>query len=202
MSLLLLTGAARTSAQEKDLLETLYGRMTTSCVVAAYNYTTEISGVRITGQQTLEIQNELWHMTGNGLEIWCDGQTVWTTDPVSKEVVIEAASISADGELTNPALILVRLHEWFDVKEKRPSQNGKTVLYILSPKSGTDMNIEFFNLEIRKADGMVRSGSFAMEDGNTVNLEFASMVMIQEKPVSYYRPSHSFDASWIVTDLR
>lgn len=202
MSLLLLTGAARTSAQEKDLLETLYGRMTTSCVVAAYNYTTEISGVRITGQQTLEIQNELWHMTGNGLEIWCDGQTVWTTDPVSKEVVIEAASISADGELTNPALILVRLHEWFDVKEKRPSQNGKTVLYILSPKYGTDMNIEFFNLEIRKADGMVRSGSFAMEDGNTVNLEFASMDMIKEKPVSYYRPSHSFDASWIVTDLR
>ena len=44
--------------------------------------------------------------------------------------------------------------------------------------------------------------SFALEDGASVNIDFISMAMKPKKPVSYYRPSQSFDASWIVTDLR
>lgn len=202
IAVLLLSVAGTASAQENGLLEKLYDRMMTSCVVTTYSYTTEVSGVRIDGYQALDLQNDLWHMKGNGVEIWCDGQTVWTTDPVSKEVVIENAAVGEEGNLTNPALILARLHEWFDVKEERPLQNGRNVLYILAPKPEVGMNIEFFNIQIRKADGMACSGSFAMKDGNTVDIDFISMETTPKKPVSYYRPSHSFDASWIVTDLR
>lgn len=199
---LLLSGAGKAFGQGRDLLESLYERMTSSCVETAYTYTTEVSGVKINGSHSLELQDRLWHMKGNGIEIWCDGKTVWTTDPVAKEVIIEDAADDENGDLTNPALLLVRLDEWFDVKEKRQLPDGKNMLYILAPKHGQEMGIEFFNIKIRKSDGMVSGGSFALEDGTTVSLNFTSMAMKQEKPVTHYRPSVTFDTSWIITDLR
>lgn len=201
-SFLLLAGAGGAYAQSKDFLEALYSKMSTSVAETVYTYVTETSGVKVTGHHELELQSDLWHMKGNGLEIWCDGQTVWTTDPVAKEVIIEPAAQNEASELVNPALIFTRLNDWFDVKEKRELPQSKSVLYILRPKPEMNINVEFLNVEIGTSDGMIRKGSFALEDGASVNIDFISMAMKPKKPVSYYRPSQSFDASWIVTDLR
>lgn len=199
---LLLSGAGNAAAQEADLLKDFYAKVLSSSVDMAYSYSTMMSGVKVKGNHTLELQNDLWHMKGNGLEIWCDGSTVWTTDPVAREVIIDHAALSEEGDLSNPALLLVRLEEWFDVKEERRMPDGKSVLYIMAPKQDKEINIEYFNIVIRRSDRMPASGSFALDDGTSVDVTFTSMVMTPKKPVSYYRPSQSFDSSWIVTDLR
>lgn len=199
---LLLIGAGKAFAQDNSLLKGFYSKVMTSSVDMAYTYSTMLSGVKVKGNHVLELQNDMWHMKGNGLEIWCDGSTVWTTDPVAKEVIIEHAAQSQEGDLTNPALILVSLEDWFNVKEERRQPDGKSVLYILAPRPGMDINIEYFNIVIRKSDGLPVSGAFALEDGTSVDVAFSTMAMTPKKPVSYYRPSQSFDASWIVTDLR
>ena len=202
MTFLLRSMAGKSFAQDKDLLDDLCLSMGNSCVETAYTYTTVVSGLKITGDHKLEIQDGLWHMRGSGLEIWCDGKTVWTTDPQAKEVVMEDASSGDSGLLTNPALLLMRLKDWFDIKEKRDLQKDNAVLYILEPKPSMKVGIDFFNIEISKADGKIRSGSFALSDGNAVRLTFSSMSKGPKKPVSYFRPAQSFDSSWIVTDLR
>ena len=202
LAFLLLGGAGNAFAQSSGLLQKLVEKMSTSCTEVTYSYTTEMSGVKIVGHHALELQNDMWYVKGNGLEIWCDAQTLWTTDPVAKELVIENAAFPGTGDLTNPALLILRINELFDIKEEKPVQDGKAVLYILSPKPEAGINIEYLNIELAKSTGMIRSGSFALEDGNAVYLTFSSMAVKPKKPVSYYRPSQSFDASWIVTDLR
>lgn len=192
--------AGNVHAQDRSVFDQLYNDIVSSCVSMDYSYDTEVSGVRMTGSHSLEIQNEKWHLKGNGIEAWCDGVSVWTTDPSAKEVIIEPALADESGALANPALILVKIKEWFNVKEARTSSDGKNVLFILMPK--TDVSIEYFNINVRKADRTILSGSFAMDDGNTVRINVASMLKAQKKPESYFRPSESFDASWIVTDLR
>lgn len=199
---LLLGGAGKAFAQNSGFLRKLVEKMSVSCTEVTYSYETEMSGVKIVGNHALEIQNDMWHVKGNGLEIWCDAQTLWTTDPVAKEVVIENAAFPGSGELTNPALLLLRIDDWFDIKQEKLVNDGRAVLYILSPKPEAGVNIEYLNLELLKSTGMISSGSFALEDGNAVSLTFLSMALKPKKPVSYYRPSQSFDASWILTDLR
>lgn len=44
--------------------------------------------VRLSG--TLLVQGTCYRAVGNGLEIYCDGQSRWTVDPESREVYIEA----------------------------------------------------------------------------------------------------------------
>lgn len=196
----LLSVAGTAGAQDKSLFDKLYSDIVSSCVSLDYTYDTEVSGIRMTGNHSLEVQGKIWHLEGNGIEAWCDGESVWTTDPDAKEVIVEPVSDDDQGALTNPALLLTRLKDWFEVRESRNSADGKTILYILFPKA--DINIEYFNLNVRKSDGTIVSGSFAMDDGNAVTIKVASMVRTQKKPESYFRPSQSFDSSWIVTDLR
>ena len=50
---------------------------------------TQDAPVKLSG--TLLVQGECYRAVGNGMEIYCDGQTRWTVDPASKEVYIETA---------------------------------------------------------------------------------------------------------------
>jgi hypothetical protein len=201
-ALLLLSGTGGAFAQNNGALETLYATVASSCVETTYTFTTILSGMKVQGDHVLEIQGDCWHLEGNGLEIWCDGQSVWTMDVPAKELVIEDADQNGAGALANPAVLLVRMHEWLDVSAKKTSPDGSSVLYVMTPKPDKESGIESLDLELRKADGTLRRGSFVLEDGNKVSLLFSSMKAKEKRPVSYYRPSQTFDMSWIVTDLR
>lgn len=193
--------AAGLSAQEDRLLERLYVNLTDNCVEMDYSYTVQMSGVRLNGNGTLLLQGEAWHMTGNGVEMWCDGETVWTVDKASKEVVIESAGTDESSDvLTNPAVLFVRLQDTFDLKETRTSADGKAMVFILHPK--TPLNIEFVNVEVLKTDASLRGGSFALDDGTSVALSVDQMNLVDKKPAGEFRQPVSYDASWIVTDLR
>jgi hypothetical protein len=200
MIFLLLLGAGRSYAQDDTLLDRLYEKFADSCVELEYSYTSKISGVNITGQGKLQIQGNMWHNEGNGVDIWCDGKTLWTADLAAEEVVIDAVSDAPEEDLTNPALMFVHMKDLFNLKQVVESADGKAYIFILEPIH--EMDIDFFNVEILKSDASIRSGSFALSDGNKFNVKVSSMKQIQKKPATSFKPSQTFDSSWIVTDLR
>lgn len=79
-----------TAAAQPQLAE-IAAHLQTDRISLRYDCTyTEDTPVKLTG--VLLIQGDCYRAVGNGMEIYCDGTTRWSVDPVSKEVYIEAAN--------------------------------------------------------------------------------------------------------------
>lgn len=201
ITMLLLLGAGALSAQDRALLDKLYSDMASSCVEMTYTYETEVSGVKAVGEGKLDVQGDMWTMVGNGIQMWCDGKTLWVADPSLKEVVIEPASGEDDGAiLTNPASLFVRMGELFDLTRSLESSDGKSVIFFLSPKTSGKMS--FCNVEVSTADASILSGVFAFDDGSDVHVKVSAMSLSSRREAEAFRPQVRFDSSWIVTDMR
>ena len=70
---------------------------------------TQDAPVKLSG--TLLVQGECYRAVGNGMEIYCDGQTRWTVDPASKEVYIETAEGLAELAAYRDALTELEISE-------------------------------------------------------------------------------------------
>ncbi len=46
----------------------------------------------LTGSALITFQGNSFKMSGNGIEVYCDGDSVWTLDMVAKEVYIESVT--------------------------------------------------------------------------------------------------------------
>ena len=57
---------------------------TYDCTIVQNNIPVRLSGKAL-------VQGNCFHLNGNGMEIWCDGEKLWYVDPESKEVYIENA---------------------------------------------------------------------------------------------------------------
>ena len=190
-----------TSAQTASLLEKFYSDVAGSCLEMTYSYSTRLSGVDNKGQGTLRSQGIMWELKGNGVEMFCDSKSIWIIDPSMKEVVIEPAPEDERQQwMSNPAVIFARLNELFKLTETLDSSDGKSVIYVLSPKAESD--IDYCNLELFKRDATVRRASLALSDGTLIKIEVSSMKLTPELSVEAFRPQTVFDSSWILTDLR
>ena len=199
MPFLVMLCAGKAFAASDGPVDRLYRSLSSSFVEIVYTYSAEVQGVKIVGNGTLQIQGNMWHNDGNGLEMWCDGSTVWTADHSLKEAVIESV-YEDESIVSNPALMFVRMPDMFKVVKSLDSKDGKAVIYVLKPIE--DAPIEYFNVEIMKSDSSIRSGSFALEDGSAVQIKVQSMSVKEKRSVTAFRPSQIFDSSWVVTDLR
>lgn len=199
MPFLVMLCAGKAFAASDGPVDRLYRSLSSSFVEIVYTYSAEVQGVKIVGNGTLQIQGNMWHNDGNGLEMWCDGSTVWTADHSLKEAVIEPV-YEDESIVSNPALMFVRMPDMFKVVKSLDSKDGKAVIYVLKPIE--DAPIEYFNVEIMKSDSSIRSGSFALEDGSAVQIKVQSMSVKEKRSVTAFRPSQIFDSSWVVTDLR
>lgn len=189
------------NAQTSSLLDRFYTSLNDSCIVMDMKYQIRMPGVKVDGSGILEFQDESWHLDGNGIEMWCDGRTVWTIDPESKEVVIEGLAEGESPEMmVNPAVLLVNIDKLFDLKETLPGKDGKTMLYILYPKG--DSFVSFVNLELYKSDAYLKKTDFALDDGTSITVNVSSMNAGKKKPTGYFSQSVTYDSSWIVTDMR
>ncbi len=199
--IILLFWAGAVSAQDKSLLERLYSDMTSSCVSMEYTYSTRFSGIKAEGGGVIEIQGDMWVMKGNGVEMWCDGATLWAADPSLKEVVIEPASSEDESAMmTNPAVLFTGMNDLFDLSSSLPSDDGKAMIFFLVPKKPG--NVSFCNVEVMNEDASIRSGVFAFADGNKVEVKVGSMTLGPRKAQENFRPQIRFDSTWIVTDMR
>lgn len=199
MPFLVMLYAGKAFAASDGPVDRLYRSLSSSFVEIVYTYSAEVQGVKIVGNGTLQIQGNMWHNDGNGLEMWCDGSIVWTADHSLKEAVIEPV-YEDESIVSNPALMFVRMPDMFKVVKSLDSKDGKAVIYVLKPIE--DAPIEYFNVEIMKSDSSIRSGSFALEDGSAVQIKVQSMSVKEKRSVTAFRPSQIFDSSWVVTDLR
>lgn len=199
MPFLVMLCAGKVFAISDGPVDRLYRSLSSSFVEMEYTYSAEVKGLKVVGKGTLQIQDEMWHNNGNGLEMWCDGSTVWTADHSLKEAVIEPV-YEDESIASNPAAMFVRMPDMFEVVRSFDSKDGKAVVYVLKPLE--DAPVEYFNVEIMKSDSSIRSGSFALDDGSAVSISVQSMSVKEKRPVTVFRPSQIFDSSWVVTDLR
>jgi outer membrane lipoprotein-sorting protein len=198
---LILLAAQALKAQENTPLVRFYDNLLSSCVEFDMSYSIRMSGVKLDGKGVLELQGDSWILVGNGMEIRCNGKTLWTVDPESKEVVIDSLSddITA-GIITNPAVMLINLRELFSLREVLPTKEGKSLIYTLYPKAESE--VSFVNMEILKGDSSLKQLTFSLEDGTSAVVNISSTKSGKKKPAEYFSRSVNYDSSWIVTDLR
>lgn len=198
---LILLAAQALKAQENTPLARFYDNLLSSCVEFDMSYSIRMSGVKLDGKGVLELQGDSWILVGNGMEIRCNGKTLWTVDPESKEVVIDSLSddITA-GIITNPAVMLINMRELFSLREVLPTKEGKSLIYTLYPKAESE--VSFVNMEILKGDSSLKQLTFSLEDGTSAVVNISSTKSGKKKPAEYFSRSVNYDSSWIVTDLR
>lgn len=93
-----------------------------------FSYTTE-GDIPMTGKGTAVIQDNCYHATVAGFDIWCDGESRWIIDNESKEVIIE------------PAEPLLELVQNLDVKQQGSNINGAT----FNLEDGTPVKLDIKN---------------------------------------------------------
>ena len=192
---------ASVEAQDTGLLDKMYGNISSSCVEMEYSFSTRVSGVNTNGSGVLRAQDGMWSMQGNGVQMWCDGRSVWIVDPAQKEVVIETVAAESETEfMTNPAAFIMTLEETFQVVVSHLTEDGLAMFYSLVPKASGI--IEHFNIEILRGDASVRRSSFAMKSGDLIKIEVSSMRLTPKVSDEDFRPQMKFDSTWIVTDMR
>lgn len=190
----LIVVSGMTHAQNTSLLDSMYADFASGCVTLDFSYSIKTGASDILGKGTVAFQDNAYHMTGNGIEICCDGKDVWLMDPKAKEVYIEAVGEGTDAFLQNPALLFTGLKDNFSVSGVKDGH-----IFELVPK--VDCGIDECTVRMNK-DGNLSSGEFIMSEGQIVSVDVSAIKKSDRKDISSFRPTRSFDSSWMVTDLR
>ena len=160
-------------------------------------YEMTIPNTAISGETVLLVQGDMYHVRGNGLDVFNNGNTVWTIDELAREVIIERSVDVQQDYMSNPVLLLSKMDEYFKVQSLK-TMNSKSV-YVLESKANCGISSVTLTLS---SDGKVDSGEFTLNDGNVLSVKVLSMKKAEEKPSSFFSPQVKFGSDWVVTDLR
>lgn len=151
LSLFLILLTAAGSVPQPSLLDSVRQKSEEECVAVDYEFTATMSGVKTSGEGKVRIQGNSYHMSGNGLEIYCDSETTWMIDGSAKEVFVESAESQSAGYLANPALLLMNLEQ----EGKACQVNGDTLTLELD--EGVLLEVK---IKAMKAEGIKKSEAF------------------------------------------
>ena len=192
--------AGALQAQGNAGLNSLYSKMAASCVSMDYSFTMNASGVKAVGNGSVMVQDSAYDMTGNGLQIICDGKTVWIIDAESKEVMIESPSQGDEAYMDNPALLFVNLSDAFSVDGVK--KNGSVSTYVMSPMVACGIKAATFSVTSDPSP-VISSAHFILSDGAEMDIKIKSMTFSEKKPLtSFFYDVSGLDSSWVITDLR
>lgn len=184
--------------EAQDAVSEFASRVASSMTSCSYRMTMAKAGsVGIATEGTMLLQDASYRLEGGGLQIWCDGKSLWTVDKAAGEVVIENA-----GCQDHPALILSNLKNDFTWKTQAQSSSFATSpagLYRLTPvRPGdlTGMDL-FFDRQGQTLLGAVIS----LKDMTSITLFFSSFRFSPKDDSLPFCPP-PFDYGWVVTDLR
>jgi len=83
--------AVSMTAASAQSIEDLAAQLSSSRIELSYDCLVgNEAPVHFSGRLTA--QGNCYHLTGNGMDIWCDGSTRWSVDPEAKEVYIESSN--------------------------------------------------------------------------------------------------------------
>ena len=123
-----------------DALRTV---LSENCVRMEAEYQIVMSQTRIKGHASIEVQGEAYIMKTEGLDVYCDGETVWTIDDDSKEVYIESVSESGQLGLDNALLALLDS----DSVDCSFSKDGTLQAMSVSLPDGTSVSADVLSFE-------------------------------------------------------
>jgi outer membrane lipoprotein-sorting protein len=200
MIVLLHSLAGALHAQGNAVLNSLYSKMSASCVSMDYSFTMNSSDVKVVGNGSVMVQDSAYSMTGNGLQIICDGKTVWIIDAESKEVMIESPSQGDEAYMDNPALLFVNLSDAFSVDGVK--KNGSVSTYVMSPMVSCGITAATLSVTSDPSP-VISSAHFILSDGAEMDIKIKSMTFSEKKPLtSFFYDISGLDSSWVITDLR
>lgn len=181
-------------SQNVSMLERLFDGFDSSCVCMGFTYSLDTESAKVVGNGDLQVQGTSYHMTGNGLEVFCDGKSSWIIDDSAMEVVIEPASDGAGSAGVSPALLLAGLQEIFTLESSRDGR-----IFTMEPKveCGVLDAVLTFN-----DDGRLRSCRFTLEGGEVLDVRITYIRNEQKKAASFFCHDKDFGPDWVVTDLR
>lgn len=183
-------------AQSNALLEKLYGTLADNCVVMDCTYSIESDAVPVKGQCEIEFQGTSYKMKGGGLEIFCDGESVWIMDAGIMEAVIEPVGDDSYSYMSNPALLFRDMDKVFDLKGS--SSNGDGMRYTLSARKPCGVKSSL--LEIDK-DAVLKKAEFTMDNDCVIKIDVRSVKVLPRKENSAFAPE-KISSDWVVTDIR
>ena len=187
------------AAQGTTSLEQLCAKMSDKASVLNYSYTLSMSGVKTVGEGTVTTQDNAYVLKGNGMNIYCNGATLWVMDEAGKEILIDSVAQGTDAYLSNPVLLLANLNKIFSISS--PITSGGNQVYKLTPKQ--DCGIVSGTVNLSAVNPVFTSGSFKTSDGGQLDVKIKSMTFSEKKPLTFYVLDLSgFDSSWMITDLR
>ncbi|MGN1212377.1 MAG: outer membrane lipoprotein carrier protein LolA [Candidatus Cryptobacteroides sp.] len=201
---LLLPSLLTDAAAQTDLLVAFADRASVSRIVFDYTYEATSRGVPVCGGGTATVYGDCFHLSGDGLEVYCNGTDKWTVDRESAEVVIEPVDDVSTTVLVNPAILSSSISDEFSWNPTgtETSFGGRKVLsYKLFPrKAGSGIS----SLTVYMMDQSTPSGmAISLADGTSATVKITSVSFLPLGDLSDFSlGDDSFDSSYVVTDLR
>lgn len=203
MAMAALAVAFNVSAQ--TVVQRFSAAVSGKCVEFPYSFVTK-SQVPVKGTGEVTVQDNAFVTSFGNIEIYCDGETRWTVDEDSREIIIESVDDgSGMAASIDPALIISELDKHFKVGASvRVTESGKALdkveLVPLTGKLGiSSMTVWFTTADIP----LIFKASVKAKDGLVTEFSMPSMTFSPLKPMAAFRfDEKKSDSSWVVTDLR
>lgn len=170
---------------------------TAGSVSVELEYEMAVPNAVVTGKSELRVQGNMYHIHGNGLDVYNNGTSVWTIDESTREVVIEPSADVEEDYMSNPVLLLARMDDFFKIQSQKTMTSGTEYILVATSDCGVTKACLLL-----AADGRLISGEFSLNDGNVLSIDVASMKKTEEMPMDSFSPKRKFGSDWIVTDLR
>jgi hypothetical protein len=183
-------------AQSTDLLDALYENFASHCISLDCEYSVVSQGVPSKGGCKVEVQGVSYRMQGFGLDVYCDGETVWLLDPMAKEAIAEPVNDDSFSYMSNPALLFRDMDKVFKVASATASGSG--MKYNMSARK--PCGISQAVLEIDR-NSLLRIAEFTLDDGSVMKIKVLSMQVQPLKTKESFAPGN-LSSDWIITDLR
>lgn len=184
------------AAQNNALLDRLYDTFANNCIALDCTYSIESDAVPVKGQCEIEFQGTSYKMKGGGLEIFCDGESVWIMDADAMEAIVEPVSDDSHTYMSNPALLFRDMDQMFSVSGS--SSVGSVMRYRLSAQKPCGVRTAVLDID---TDAVLQKAEFTMDNDYVIKIDVKSVTVMPKQENSAFAPG-KISSNWVVTDLR
>ena len=178
----------------QELLGKFVATVSSSSVSFSYSYRIDDGKSEIRGDGTVKMQGSAYMVSGNGLEVYCDGTDRWTVDRNAREAVAELFDRDNVDIFSNPALMAVNADGFFTaVSESSVSSNGKDVVRtVLAPKSNTGrVSSAFIDFSVGDGIPVPVGAHLTMEDGSVLDISISGFECMPAGDISFFSFAYS-----------
>lgn len=188
---------AAVPAKADKVLDAFSAKASASCV--DFSYTFAVKGdIPLSGNGTGTVKGGSFHVSGNGIDIWCDGRNRWTVDKDAREVIVESVDGAEDSYAVNPALFITDLSASFkEVAAGSDVFRGKTYHCVkLAPMvSGSITGLKLFF-----SGNDLKAAVVTLKDGMVTEFELSGVTFSDTKKAFTFDVK-ALDSTWVVTDF-